>query len=484
MQASTLTARHWGLMLESSAAAAGKITVVAPYDGAEIATVDVAGAQHAEDALAAAYRLYRNRAGWLPLHQRVAILERLAVLMAQHQEVLAIEAAREGGKPLADSRVEITRAIDGVRLCIEHIRGHAGDVIAMGTTAASAGRVAFTQKEPIGVVVAVSAFNHPLNLIVHQVLAGVAAGCPVIVKPASTTPLSCLRLVHLLRLAGLPDAWCQVVVAGRAIAETLVTDGRIGFFSFIGSGEVGWSLRSKLAPGTRCALEHGGVAPVIIGPNADQELSVNAVLKGGFYHAGQVCVSVQRVYVPRAQARDWAQALADRAQKLKIGDPTDPATEVGPLIQHGETARIHQWVTTAVAAGAQRLCGGEPLSASTYPCTVLLDPPLGADVSRKEIFGPVVCVYGYDDIDQAFAQANDLPFSFQAAIFTRDLDAALRGFRQLDASAVMVNDHTAFRVDGMPFAGLRQSGLGVGGIPYTIDDMQIDKMMVIKSAQL
>ena len=471
-------------MLESKAVPAGKVAVIAPYDGTEIATVDTAGPKHAEDALAVAHALYRNRAGWLRLHQRVAILERLAVLMTEHQDVLALEAAREGGKPLVDSRVEITRAIDGVRLCIEHIRGHAGDVIPMGTTAASAGRIAFTQKEPIGVVVAVSAFNHPLNLIVHQVLAGVAAGCPVIVKPASTTPLSCLRLVQLLRLAGLPDAWCQVVVAGRAIAETLVTDGRIGFFSFIGSGEVGWSLRSKLAPGTRCALEHGGVAPVIIGPDADQELSVNAVLKGGFYHAGQVCVSVQRVYVPRGQARGWAQALADRARKLKIGDPTDATTEVGPLIQHSETTRIHQWVTAAVAGGAQRLCGGDPLSPSTYPATVLLDPPLHADVSRKEIFGPVVCVYGYDDIDQAFAQANDLPFSFQAAIFTRDLDAALRGFRQLDASAVMVNDHTAFRVDGMPFAGLRQSGLGVGGIPYTIDDMQIDKMMVIKSTQL
>jgi len=480
-----LAAKHWGLMLESPVAAAGTATVIAPYDGAVIATVETAAAQHAEDALATAYGLYRDRAAWLPLHQRVAILERTATLMSQHQEVLALESAREGGKPLLDSRVEIARAIDGVRLCIEHIRSHAGDVIPMGTTAASAGRVAFTRKEPIGVVVAVSAFNHPLNLIVHQVFAGIAAGCPVIVKPASTTPLSCLRLVAILRAAGLPNGWCQVAVTqGRAVAEQLVTDHRVGFFSFIGSGEVGWSLRSKLAPGTRCALEHGGVAPVIIAPDADQELSVNAVLKGGFYHAGQVCVSVQRVYVPRARARSWAQALADRAKKLKIGDPTDAATEIGPLIQPAETTRIHAWVMDAVAGGAERLCGGEPLSPSTYPCTVLLDPPLDADVSRKEIFGPVVCVYGYDDIDQAFAQANDLPFSFQAAIFTRDLDTALRGFKQLDASAVMVNDHTAFRVDGMPFAGLRHSGLGVGGIPHTIDDMQIDKMMVIKSAVL
>jgi acyl-CoA reductase-like NAD-dependent aldehyde dehydrogenase len=475
---------HWGLLIETAVPPANRVNIVAPYDGAEIATVDVAGPRHADDALAAAYALYRDRSGWLPLHRRVAILDRLAVLMTEHQDQLALEAAREGGKPLIDSKVEVTRAIDGVRICTEHIRSDAGDVIPMGTTAAAAGRIAFTQKEPIGVVVAISAFNHPLNLIVHQVLAAVAAGCPVIVKPASTTPLSCLRLVQMLHEAGLPKGWCQALVAGRAVAEKLVTDHRVAFMSFIGSDEVGWGLRAKLAPGTRCALEHGGVAPVIIGPNADIELSLNAVLKGAFYHAGQVCVSVKRVYVPRAQARGWAQALADRAQKLRIGDPTDPKTEVGPLIQHTETVRVHTWVTAAIAAGAERLCGGDPLGPSLYPCTVLLDPPRDADVSRKEVFGPVVCVYSYDDLTEAFAAANSLPYSFQAAIFTRDLDTALRGFRYLDASAVMVNDHTAFRVDGMPFAGLRDSGLGVGGIPHTIDDMQIDKMMVIKSAVL
>ncbi len=484
MEDGSLTPKHWGLMLESGAHAANKMTVVAPYDGAEIATVDVSGPKHAEDALHTAYALYRNRSSWLPLHERVAILDRLGDAMRGHRDELALEAAREGGKPLADSKVEVARAIDGVRLCAEHVRGHAGDVIPMATTPASAGRIAFTQKEPIGVVVAVSAFNHPLNLIVHQVLAGVAAGCPVIVKPASTTPLSCLRLVKLLHEAGLPPAWCQALVAGRGVAEQLVTDARVGFFSFIGSGEVGWALRAKLAPGTRCALEHGGMAPVIVAAGADREASVAAVLKGGFYHAGQVCVSVQRVYVPRAQARGWAQALAERARLLKIGDPTDPATEIGPLIQHSETARVHAWVTEAIKAGAERLCGGEPLGPSLYPCTVLLDPPGDADVSRKEIFGPVVCVYGYDDLDAAFASANSLPYAFQAAIFTGDLDVALRGYRQLDASAVMVNDHTAFRVDHMPFAGLKHSGLGVGGIPYTIDDMQIDKLLVVKSAAL
>ncbi len=475
----------WSLQLQSERPAARIATVTAPFDGATIAKLETADSEHVDEALNAAYSLYRNRDKWLPLHERVAILERAAEIMTANQDLLALEAAREGGKPLVDSNVEVTRAIDGLRLCIEHIRTAAGSVIPMGTTAASGGRLALTRKEPIGVVVAVSAFNHPLNLIVHQVAAAVAAGCPVIVKPAEDTPLSCLRFASILYAAGLPRVWCQVAITdSRPVAEALVTDERVGFFSFIGSSSVGWMLRSKLSPGTRCALEHGGAAPLILADDADREQALSAILKGGYYHAGQVCVSVQRVYVPRSFAEPFAVRLAEKASKLKVGDPTDPGTEVGPLIRHAETNRVHDWVEAAVADGAKRLAGGKPISPSTYPCTVLLDPPEDADVSRREIFGPVVCIYGYDSIDEAIDRANCLPFAFQAAVFTTNLDTAIRAFHRLDASAVMVNDHTAFRVDGMPFAGLRQSGLGTGGIPYTIDDMQIEKMLVIKSAEI
>lgn len=476
---------RWPLLLAKTRAAAGIDTVTAPYDGAAIGEVETVGLDHIDDALDTAYTLHRGKDGWLPLVERVAILERTAAVMSEYAGLLALEAAREGGKPLIDSKVEIARAIDGVRICIEHIRGDAGDVIPMGTTPASAGRLAFTQKQPIGPVVAVSAFNHPLNLIVHQVAAAVAAGCPVIVKPANDTPLSCLRFARILHAAGLPPAWCQVAITeSNAVAEALVTDNRVGFFSFIGSARIGWMLRSKLASGVRCALEHGGAAPLLIADDTDPAYALEPVLKGGYYHAGQVCVSVQRVFVPKTKAEAFAASLAAAAEKLKVGDPIDPATEVGPLIRHAETERVQAWVEAAVAAGARRLAGGEPLGPSLYPCTVLLDPPTDADVSCREIFGPVVCVYGYDDLDQAITQANDLPVAFQASIFTQELDTAMRAFKRLDAAAVMVNDHTAFRADGMPFAGLRQSGLGVGGIPYTIDDMQIDKMMVIKSAEL
>jgi len=349
----------------------------------------------------------------------------------------------------------------------------------------SAHRMAVTRKEPVGVVVAVSAFNHPLNLIVHQVAAAVAVGCPVIVKPARDTPLSCLRFAEILHEAGLPPEWCQVLIASETpVATKLVTDPRVGFFSFIGSARVGWMLRSQLAPGARCALEHGGAAPAILADDADMDLALRTILKGGFYHAGQVCVSVQRVFVPRNRAREFATRLAEKAAKLSIGDPTLAETDVGPLIRHEEVVRVHDWVTEAVEAGAERLSGGEPISESCYPCTVLLDPPENAKVSTLEVFGPVVCVYGYDELDEAIARANSLPVSFQASVYTSNLDTAMKAFKHLDASAVMVNDHTAFRIDGMPFAGLRESGLGVGGIPHTMEDMQVNKMLVINSPEI
>jgi len=478
-------ARKHTLLIPGAPAAAGSITVTAPFDGDELAQLDTGGVAHVEQALASAYALYRDRSGWLPIFERVAILERVATLMEGRKKQLIRDAAAEGGKPWRDTAVEVDRAIDGVRICIETIRSEQGEVVPMGTTKSSAERAAFTRREPIGVVVAVSAFNHPLNLIVHQVAAAVAAGCPVVVKPAEDTPLSCINFVSMLHEAGLPSEWCQVLIAeNHEAAEALVTDSRVAFFSFIGSARVGWMLRSKLAPGARCALEHGGVAPLILAEDADLELALPAVTKGGFYHSGQVCVSVQRVFAHGSIAESFAQSLAAAAQKLKVGDPLEEDTDLGPLIRHAETDRVHEWVTEAVAAGATLLCGGEKISASCYQPTVLLNPPADAKVSTQEVFGPVVCVYSYDDIDDAIAKANSLPVSFQAAVFTRSLDTAMHAYANLDASAVMVNDHTAFRVDGMPFAGLRESGLGVGGIPHTIADMSIDKMLVIKSPAL
>jgi len=463
----------------------GSLKITAPFDGAEIGTLPTADAAAVEKALASAYGLYRDRDAWLPKARRIEILRKAAEIIKSRRQELAVAAAREGGKPLPDSLVEIDRGADGVEGCIEELRTRAGNVIPMGVTPSSAGRIAFTQNEPIGVVAAVSAFNHPFNLIVHQVAPAVATGCPVIVKPASATPLSCKAFLDILTEAGLPQGWAQMLIPeSHDLSTAFVSDPRVGFFAFIGSSKVGWMLRSKLAPGARCALEHGGVAPVIVAGDANLDANLPRIAKGGFYHAGQVCVSVQRVFAERGIARQVAERLAGLGDAMTVGDPTLATTEVGPLISHKECQRVADWVDEAVAGGAELVSGGAKISESCYKPTVLFDPPADATISTNEVFGPVICVYPYDDMDEAIDRANSLPVSFQAAVFTESLDTALRAYRRLDGTAIMVNEHTAFRVDWMPFAGARTSGHGVGGIPYTMHEMQIEKMMVLRSDQL
>ena len=461
------------------------LTVLNPFDLTPVDTVPENTADDVEAALANADALFRNRDAWLPEYDRLAVLERTAALMEERLDHLADTAVREGGKPMMDTQEEVARAIDSVKNTIAALRTEGGDAIPMGLTPASGNRMAFTRKEPVGVVVAVSAFNHPLNLIVHQVAPAVAAGCPVIVKPAPDTPLSCLAFVDILLEAGLPKDWARAIVTSdNELAERLVTDPRVGFFSFIGSANVGWSLRSKLAPGTRCALEHGGAAPVIVTGDSDVYEVREAILKGCFYHAGQVCVSVQRIFAHTKIATRFATQLAMKAAGLKLGDPMNPETEVGPLIRPAEIDRVHEWVTEAVNGGGQLLTGGEKLSDTIYAPTVIFNAPEDCRLMTEEVFGPVVCVDPWFKIEDALARANSLPTAFQAAVFTRDVERALEFSDRLDASAVMVNDHTAFRADWMPFAGLRQSGLGTGGVPYTLRDMTVEKMIVLRTDSL
>lgn len=302
---------HYPLLIANPAPPSKVMQISAPFNHSPIANVDCAGEDDIENALACAYSLFKNKKNWLSLADRITILENSQRLLCERQDFFSLEAAREGGKPLIDSKVEVARAVDGIKICIETLRTDAGNVIPMGYNAGSAHRLAFTQKEPIGVVLAISAFNHPVNLIIHQVAAAIAAGCPVIVKPASDTPLSCLHLVALFHEAGLPKEWCQaLVVDDNSLAEKMVSDPRLGFLSFIGSAKVGWSLRRVLAPGVRCALEHGGVAPVIVCEDANLKTAVPLLVKGGFYHAGQVCVSVQRIFAHASIAEDLGTLLA------------------------------------------------------------------------------------------------------------------------------------------------------------------------------
>lgn len=465
------------------------IDVNNPFDQSLIKSLPVSTSEQLENAISRAHSLVTDRDNWLPAHQRVEILERVIDIMSGQIEELTQLAASEGGKPYIDSKVEVLRAINGVKLAIEHIPQIKGEQIPMGHTASSANRIAYTQREPIGVVCSVSAFNHPLNLIVHQTIPAIAVGCPVLIKPAALTPLSCFRFVEILHEAGLPEGWCTALLTSREDSEKMVCDERVNFFSFIGSAKVGWMLQSKLSAGTRSALEHGGAAPVIVDQsvfdsNDDIEEMLESLAKGGFYHAGQVCVSVQRVYVHERYAEEFAKNLADKASKLIVGDQLDPKTEVGPLITPKEADRIAAWVDEAKESGGQILCGGNRISPSCYSPTVILNPPEDAQVSQQEIFGPVVCVYSYADKKEAIARANGLPFAFQASVFTKLLDDALDTSNRLNATAVMVNDHTAFRVDWMPFGGRDASGIGMGGIQYSMHEMTRDKMLVIKSKVL
>jgi acyl-CoA reductase-like NAD-dependent aldehyde dehydrogenase len=447
---------------------------------AEIATDDEAAL---EAKLAAAVRVARDRNSWLKPYERIEVLQRLAALVEDRRDHFSNLIAREGGKPLTDAKIEVARAIDGIRNAAEELRHFAGHQIPMGITPASAGRLAFTTREPIGVVVAISAFNHPLNLIVHQVAPAIAVNCPIIVKPATATPLCCLDFVKLVHQAGLPEPWCQTfVTADNALAERIATDSRVGFLSFIGSARVGWSLRNKLAPGTRCALEHGGVAPAIVHSTANLGELIEPLAKGGYYHAGQVCVSTQRIFVHSDIATDFIDCFTNRVSALRVGDPLSPDTEVGPLIRPYEADRVEAWIEEAVATGASLPIGGERLSETTLRPAILLEPSTTARVSREEVFGPVTCVYRFQHLNDAIDAANALPMAFQASIFTRDIDSALHAAERIDAATVMINDHTAFRTDWMPFAGRRQSGYGIGGIPWTMHEMTQHKMLVLRHA--
>ncbi len=453
--------------------------VRSPWSGAVVATVEQADATVVADVLARQTALFADRSRHLPHHERAAILRRAAALAADRAEELALQVAQEGGKPLTDARVEIARGINGLELAAEEGVRLAGHEVPMRATAAATGRLAFTTREPIGLVAAVSAFNHPFNLIVHQVAPAVAAGCPVVVKPASATPLSAHAVVDLLVEAGLPADWAVCLPMPGSTAEALVTDPRIAFLTFIGSGEVGWGLRRTVADGVRCAMEHGGAAPLVVDVGADLERLVPRIVKGGYYHAGQVCVSVQRVLAVDGVQHELVERLQEAIARLHVGDPTDPRTEVGPLIAAAEVDRVHGWVEEALKMGASMPIGGEALGNQCYAPTLLVDTPSQARTMSAEVFGPVMNVVTAHDLDEAIAIANAVPFSFQASICTPDVERAMYAATRLSAAAVMVNDHTAFRVDWMPFAGRGVSGLGTGGIPHTLAEMTAEKLIVL-----
>jgi len=343
-----------------------ELEVTSPYDNSLIQTVKLNTVNEIVKKIDDAYEVFNDYEQRLSKVKRIEILKKIAKYIEENIEDITILCCSEGGKPYIDSKVEVQRAINGIELAINALANFEGKEIAMGHTSSSENRIAYTFKEPIGVVAAISAFNHPFNLAVHQVVTAVAAGCPVIIKPASSTPLSAMKLVDILHECGLPKKWAQAVVCNKDDANVLVRSSKISYLTFIGSAKVGWHLRSSIAPGTRLALEHGGVAPVIVEKDADFEDMIPLLVKGGFYHAGQVCVSVQKIFVHEDVSDELVAALVAKSAKLIVGNQLNKDTEIGPLINNSEVNRVDSWVKDAQKEGAKLLLGGKKIGESCY----------------------------------------------------------------------------------------------------------------------
>jgi acyl-CoA reductase-like NAD-dependent aldehyde dehydrogenase len=451
------------------------IDVHSPYSGELVARVARASADDARRAVDAAEQAMRDP---LPAWQRADILERISLLIRERSEDLAQAICAEAGKPLKAARVEASRAANTYALAAGEARRLTGESVPITGTQSGDGHAAWTVRVPIGVIGAISPFNFPLNLVAHKLAPALAAGCAVVHKPASQTPVSALRLAAISEEAGLPPGWLSVL-PGRAseVGDVIVEDPRIPMITFTGSAEVGWGIRGR-APRKKVALELGNASPVIVEPDADLELATSKVATHAFSYAGQTCVSVQRVYVQRDVIDAFLELLSPKVQALRIGDPADETTDVGPVIDAPNRDRIRAWIDEAVAGGAEVVTGGAPETGLLAP-TVLRGVTPEMKVCSEEIFGPVCSVIPYDSLRDAFEQANATEYGLQAAIFTRSLEPAVKAAAALEFGSVMVNEAPEWRVDQMPYGGTKASGNTKEGPAYTIREMTEERLIVL-----
>ncbi|HEV7222880.1 MAG TPA: aldehyde dehydrogenase family protein [Pirellulales bacterium] len=457
-----------------------KIEVKNPYDGAVIDCVPKAGAADVDRALAGAVegaKLMRR----LPGYERSKILSRAAQLLGQRVEVLGRTISQEEGKTLAEGRGEVERAAETLQLSAEEAKRLTGEVLPLDGAPGGAGKLGFTLRVPCGVIVAVTPFNFPLNLVCHKVGPALAAGNAVVVKPASDTPLSALQLVEILLEAGLPPlAVACITGSGGSIGEALVGDPRVRKITFTGSRDVGERL-CKTAGLKKVTLELGSNSPLVVLPDADLEKVAAAAVLTGFGNAGQVCISTQRVIASRAIYADLLDVLAPKVAAIKAGDQLDPATQMGPMVREADAVRVGQWIDEAVAAGARVVTGGQRQGA-LYSPTLVADVDSRMRISCDELFGPAVAVTPVEDIDQAIALANDTNYGLSAAIFTENLAWAMKFAREVDSGNIHINWGPAWRADLMPYGGLKDSGFGKEGPRYAVEEMTELKTVVIHGA--
>jgi acyl-CoA reductase-like NAD-dependent aldehyde dehydrogenase len=452
------------------------LDVFSPYDGSLVGRVAKGRADEAKRAIDAAHRAMAEP---LPAHERAAILDRTAQLVEERAEEVARTIAAEAGKPMKAARIEASRAVSTFTMAAVEARSVAGDVVPMDASPAGAGKLAFTLRVPIGVVGAISPFNFPFNLVAHKVAPALAAGCAVVLKPASQTPLSALLLAELETEAGLPPGWLNVVCGPAAeIGDVLVEDERVALITFTGSAGVGWKLRER-APRKRVNLELGNATPVIVAADADLDDTASRLATHAFSFAGQSCISVQRIYVERSAYDDFLKRFLPRVEALVVGDPADDATDVGPLISPSERDRVLSWIEEATSRGAKVLAGGA-LEGELLGPTVVADAPPDTKVACEEVFGPLCTVTPYDSLDEAIRLANGTRYGLQAGIFTRDTRAAFRAARELEFGGVTVNEAPTFRADQMPYGGVKDSGNTREGPAYAVREMTEERLVVLQ----
>jgi acyl-CoA reductase-like NAD-dependent aldehyde dehydrogenase len=451
--------------------------VHSPYDGSTVGAVPACDTDHLDRAVTVAGD--RHRSGALPAHERAAILDRVAAALSERIEEFARSITAESAKPIATATVEAQRAVDTVRFSAAVARTLSGEMVPLDASVAGVGKLGFVLRVPIGIVAAISPFNFPLNLVCHKIAPAVAAGCPVVLKPASATPLTALRIARLFEECGLPPGWLNVVTCSGSLADHLVTHDDVAAITFTGSPEVGWGIRAR-APRKRVGLELGNNAPVIIEADADWETAAAKIAVAGYGFAGQSCISVQRVFVHRSLHEGFTAALAERVGALRVGDPTDPATEVSALISPGESDRVETWVGDAVAAGARVVAGGGRAEHGVLRPTLLDAVTPDMEVCRNEVFGPVVGIAAYDAFDEAVELANDTRYGLQAGVFTRDVGTALAAAQRLDFGGVLVNEVPTWRADQQPYGGVRDSGNTREGPAYAVEEMTERRMVVLQ----
>jgi acyl-CoA reductase-like NAD-dependent aldehyde dehydrogenase len=450
------------------------LEVRSPYSGEAVARVAKAGAAEARRAVDAAERAMREP---LPAHKRAEILVRVAGALGRRADEASQLISSEAGKPLKAARVEVARAMSTYTMAAVEARKLAGEMVPMEGSRAGEGKLAFTLRVPVGVVGAISPFNFPLNLVAHKIAPALAAGCAVVLKPASQTPLSALLLAELETDAGLPPGWLNVL-AGPAseIGDVLVEDDRVRLITFTGSGEVGWQLRER-APRKKVNLELGNATPVIVEADADLDDAATRLAGGAFSFAGQSCISVQRIYVQRDVRDAFLERFLPKVEALKIGDPGEEDTDVGPLISEADRERVAAWVRES---GGEVLTGGDATEDSLLRPTVVADPPPDAKVSCEEVFGPVVTVTAYESLDEAIELANGTRYGLQAGIFTSRLDTALRAGRELEFGGVTVNEAPTFRADQMPYGGVKSSGNTREGPAWAVRELTEERLVVLQ----